>query len=63
MQRVENDCVGCELPCIGDSCPYRNVTHYYCDNCGDETQIYEFEGEELCIDCIEKRLKKVNLTF
>lgn len=63
MQRVEDDCVDCGLPCLGDSCPYRNVRHYYCDDCGDETQLYEFDGEELCIDCIEKRLKKVNLTF
>lgn len=63
MQRVEDDCVDCGLPCLGDSCQYRNVTHYYCDDCGDETQLYEFDGEELCIDCIEKRLKKVNLTF
>lgn len=63
MRRLENDCVDCGMPCIGDSCPYRNVIHFYCDDCGDETQLYEFEGEELCIDCIEKRLKKVNLTF
>lgn len=63
MKRVENDCVGCELPCLGYSCPYRNVIHFYCDDCGDEKQLYEFDGEELCIDCIEKRLKKVNLTF
>lgn len=63
MKRVENDCVGCELHCLGDSCPYRNVTHYYCDDCGEELQLYEFDGEEPCIDCIEKRLKKVNLTF
>lgn len=63
MQRVEDDCVDCGLPCLGDSCPYRNAEHLYCDECGDETQLYEFEGEELCIDCIEKRLKKVNLTF
>ena len=63
MKRVENDCVGCELPCLGDSCQYLNVIHFYCDDCGDETQLYEFDGEELCIDCIEKRLKKVNLTF
>lgn len=63
MRRLENDCVDCGMPCIGYSCPYRNVTHFYCDDCGEEEQLYEFDGEELCIDCIEKRLKKVNLTF
>lgn len=59
MKRVENDCVGCELPCLGDSCPYRNAEHLYCDECGDETQLYKFEGEELCLRCIEQRLTKV----
>lgn len=63
MKKTENDCVDCGLPCIGYYCPYRNVTHFYCDDCGEEEQLYEFDGEELCIDCIEKRLKKVNLTF
>lgn len=63
MRRLENDCVDCGLPCIGYYCPYRNVTHFYCDDCGEEEQLYEFEGDELCLCCIEKRLTKVNLTF
>lgn len=57
---ITNDCVDCGLPCIGNSCPYRNVIHYYCDNCGDENQLYYFDGKELCIECIEKKLEKVN---
>ena len=59
MIKLENECVGCGLPCLGDSCPYRNVPHYYCDECGDETDIYEYEDEELCLSCIERRLKRV----
>lgn len=59
MQRIENDCVGCDLPCLGDACRYRNVTHYYCDKCGEEAQLYDFDCQELCIDCIEKMLDKV----
>lgn len=61
MIKIENDCVGCppEMGCMGSSCPNRNVKHFYCDDCGDETDLYEFDGEELCIDCIEKRLDKV----
>ena len=43
MQRVENDCVGCVLPCLGASCPHRESIRYYCDDCGDETQLYEFD--------------------
>lgn len=60
MERIENDCVGCELPCLGDACPYRNVPHYYCDECKEEDQLYLFDEEQLCINCIVKRLDKVN---
>lgn len=63
MRRIENDCVGCDLPCIGNACPYRNVPHYYCDECGDEITLYEFEGKELCLDCIEKLLDKVEGSY
>ena len=59
MHKTENECVSCGLPCWGDSCPYRNVTRYYCDKCGEETTLYHFDGEELCIECIEKSLEKV----
>ena len=59
MIRIENDCVDCGLPCLGDSCPHRNVPHYYCDECKDETDIYEFDEKELCLSCIERKLKKV----
>jgi hypothetical protein len=59
MKRIENDCVGCELPCIGDACPYHNVPHYYCDKCGEEDTLYEFDDQELCIDCIKDQLSVV----
>lgn len=62
MKRVENDCVGCTdvgLPCMGSGCPNWQVTHFYCDECGDENNLYHFDGKELCLDCIEKSLEKV----
>lgn len=59
MRQVENDCVDCGLPCIGTSCRYYKAVHFYCDDCGDEDTLYEFDGEELCIRCIAKRLRKV----
>ena len=61
MKRLENECVDCGLPCLGNSCPNRNVLRFYCDECGDEAQLYDFDGEELCIGCIEKRLDKVDV--
>lgn len=60
MIKIENDCAYCGLPCMGESCPNRNSPHYYCDECGDETEIYDFDGEQLCIECIKGRLKCLN---
>lgn len=59
MCKYENECVGCDLPCIGTSCPNRNVPHYYCDACREEDTLYEFDGEELCINCIKNRLTEI----
>lgn len=62
MVVVKNECVGCRslgLPCIGAACRNRNVPHLCCDSCGGEDQLYEFEGQQLCIDCVENRLQKV----
>lgn len=61
MLRVENECVGCppEMGCLGSSCPYMNVERWYCDECDEEGQLYEYDGQELCVDCIAKRLEKV----
>lgn len=53
MTRIENDCVKCGFPCMGDSCKYRNVEHYYCDRCEYEADdLYEHDGDELCLDCL-----------
>ena len=52
MIKYENDCVGCGLPCLGESCEYSNVAHYYCDRCGDEAeQLRYYKGEEICFFC------------
>lgn len=63
MRKIENDCCGCATPgypCLGSTCELRNAIHYYCDECGNETQLYEFDGQELCIECIEAMLEKIN---
>lgn len=64
MVRYENECVGCTslgLHCLGPRCRNRNVPHVYCDECGEEDDIYEFEGKQLCIGCIEKMLEPVRV--
>lgn len=60
MIQMESNCADCGLPCLGHSCPYQNVPHYYCDECGNETNIYVFDEEQLCIDCIKNRLECIN---
>ncbi len=59
MIKKENECVDCGLPCLGSSCPNRNVIRIYCDKCGDEGKIYHYDGEHLCISCIEETLEEV----
>lgn len=60
MIRIENDCVDCGMPCLGNVCQYRNVPHIYCDNCGDECdEVYDVGGEQLCEDCLLKAFEKI----
>ena len=57
MMNIENDCVGCSLPCI--DCGRKETEHFYCDDCGDETELYEYNDEQLCEYCVLKKLPKV----
>lgn len=57
MHRIENECVDCGLPCLGNSCPYRNVLVYYCDVCGGEGADYTIDGEDYCEDCAKEYMK------
>lgn len=62
MKVTENECVGCTdlgLPCLGSSCSNRNVVRYYCDECGSEETLYNYEGYELCELCIIKKYKVI----
>lgn len=59
MKRIENHCVCCGLPCLGSSCPNRNVPVHYCDKCKEELDdIYEVDGEELCEECLKEMFLK-----
>ena len=58
MKVTENECVDCGLPCFS-SCPYLNVTRYYCDKCGTEEKLYNYNGEEICQECLLKEFEVV----
>ena len=59
MKKIENECVQCQLPCVGDACKYKNVIRFYCDRCHEETMLYHYEDEELCGDCLLKEFEVV----
>ena len=59
MRIIEDGCVSCGFPCLGNACRHYRVTIYLCDECGDETTLYDFDGHELCINCIADKLDKI----
>lgn len=64
--RYEDECVGpCPQGCMGSACPYRNVPHYYCDECGEEydpEELYDNGGGNfICRDCILDQYSKISV--
>ena len=58
-----NECVDCGLPCLGDSCPYRNVMHSKCEFCNEEDiRLYHYNGYEICEECLLKEFDVVEGT-
>jgi hypothetical protein len=60
MKRIEDECVGCDLPCLGNSCHYKNVVRFYCDRCGEEGTLYRYNDKELCEYCLLNEFEIVN---
>lgn len=64
MIRYEDECVGCpaEIGCFGSACPNLNVPHLECDDCGQEVDdLYEYDDEQICEECLLKRFDKVKV--
>ena len=62
MVKYEDECVGCppEMGCLGNSCRYKNVKHFYCDKCGEDVEeLYKVDGEELCEECLKANFEKI----
>lgn len=59
MERISECTDDCGLPCLGSICPYHEIHRFYCDECGDESVLYEYEDQQLCPDCLCKKFKKV----
>ena len=48
-----DECVCCDLPCMGALCPYKNVIHKICDGCDNEfNNVYKYNKQVYCKDCL-----------
>ena len=56
---ITNECVDCDLPCIYEACKFYKVVRYYCDLCGEENDLWWFDGKQLCLECISEQLERV----
>ena len=65
MVKYEDECCGCATEnyhCLGSSCPNRSVKHLYCDKCDDDCEeLYDYNGYELCEECLLDNFKKITL--
>ena len=64
MIKIEDNCVGCppEIGCLGNTCKYRNVKVFICDDCGcDSDELwYGDDGNMYCKYCITNHLERVD---
>ena len=52
-----DECVNCDLPCLGKQCPYKNIIHKECDVCGrEEDKVYKYDKSVYCKECLITRL-------
>ena len=65
MIRMEDECVGCpiDMGCLGSACPFKSVPRFYCDRCGEESKLYWWNHEQLCLTCIEEELERVEFDY
>ena len=60
MIKFENECVGCPQGCI--HCGRDKTQHLYCERCGEDSEeLFIFDGEELCEDCLKNSLERITL--
>ena len=63
MKRIENHCYSCNLLCT-DLCELRKVPVWYCDHCErefDPASLYDYDGEDLCEECLLKEFVPVSV--
>lgn len=56
MTIYENNCVNCDIPCI--DCGRKHQAVRVCDRCNSHEKLYVVNDEELCGDCLEKKIRE-----
>ena len=56
MIKIENNCYDCPRPCAG--CGRNHMEVHICDDCRDAYAEYVVDGDDLCEDCLVKRVQK-----
>lgn len=59
MTVIKDECVDCGLPCYGKTCPNKNATYHYCDDCKTAHADYFLNGEAYCTDCAQNYLMEM----
>lgn len=62
---IENNCVGCDIPCMNCGRNHEEVAYYSCDKCNEELDAEDLyfdneSGEMYCEDCLKDRFPKVS---
>lgn len=58
------NCATGAYPCSGSLCPrLQPYEQIVCDDCMEEKDVYEYDGAELCFDCIWQSLPQSNNAF
>ena len=60
MKKIETRCNGCP-ECVGCGRKHEEWSYYECDRCGSLEQLYIYEGEEICAECLLKEFEEVNM--
>lgn len=66
MIKVEKGCQlgSCALRHMGcECCQYNGSRYLVCDECEteDEDELYDYDGSQICIDCLKKKFKAIRL--
>lgn len=57
MIKKINNCVSCDLPCIGKQCPYSSRMVEVCDECLDAEAEFYAAGKYWCWNCLDTEIK------